>query len=90
MVHLKNISNSFTITSEFYSPTKYHFVDILEGMCQERGLSYKIESKPKPQSFWGRLIDGEKELISFSITGAEHSVKDLKFSLELIFKNHNK
>jgi hypothetical protein len=84
------ISNNFTITSEIYSPTKYQFVDILEGMCKERGLSYKIESKPKPQSFWQRLIDGEKEIIAFSITGEEYSVKDLKFALELIFKNHNK
>jgi len=76
----------YTMTGEFQSPTRYHFVEVLEGMCELRKLVFQIKSKPVEQSFFSKLIDGKKENISFKITGSKYKLDELKYTLETIFK----
>lgn len=81
--------NEFTLTGEFETPTKYHFVEILEGMCELRNIKSEVKSKPLNQSTWQRLINGKREIISFVITGEKYQLNDLNYTLTTIFKDYN-
>jgi hypothetical protein len=81
--------NNYNISAEILCPVRYHFAEILSGMCEVRKLSIDIVSTPLTQSFFSRLVDGKKEKIKFVIHGPKSTLIELKSLIEAIIKNHN-
>ena len=79
----------FELTGKFEIPKKLHFIEVLEGMCQERNLkNYDIKATDKKQNLFGRTFN-KIEIITFKISGSNSALSNLNLALDSIFRNYN-